>query len=208
MSGIVFHSFRMRNPSCLFPIGFLVSILFVASVNGQTTPRIITPRSKEGMDENCVYNNKYSESHRLGFYPLNVSDTIKLISFRYHKNDYPVQRGHLVYDSILEMKILTKTDINKLTDILYNYVSNRQGNIRSAKTCFEPRNAILFIDRVGHVREYALISFSCDQFETSSSQIEKWDPCHQKAEMILRLFMSAGIKYGTDLSMHNYPGED
>lgn len=208
MPGFDFHSFGVCKPSLLASTGFLLFILFSSAVNGQITSPINTPKSKVGMDQNCIYNNKYSESQRLGFYPLNVSDTIKLISFRYHKNDYPVQRGHIVNDSILEVRILNETSINKLTDILYNYVSNKQGNIRPDKSCFEPRNAILFIDRVGQVREYALISFSCDQFEISSNRIEKWDPCFQKSQMILRLFVSTGIKYGTDLAIHNYPGED
>jgi len=201
--GYIFHSFRICNPSYLFSIGFLVFVLFPAIVNGQ-----ITPKSKEGIDQNCVYNKKYSEIQRLSFYPLNISDTVKLISFRYHNNDYPVKKGHLVKDSILEIRVLNKKDIGRLTDILFNYTSDRKGNIRSTRSCFQPRNAILFIDRVGQVREYALISFSCDQFEISSNRIEKWDPCYQKSQMILRFFISAGIKYGTDLAMHNYPGED
>jgi hypothetical protein len=114
----------------------------------------------------------------------------------------------MVRDSILEIRVLKKADIDRLTDIIFNYPSTRQGNIRSTRSCFQPRNAILFIDKVGQVREYALISFSCDQFEISSNKIEKWDPCYQKSQMILRLFISEGIKYGTDLAMHNYPGED
>lgn len=187
MPGFIFHSFRICNTSNLISKGFLVLVLFPAIVNGQITP-------KKGIDQNCIYNNKYSESQRLGFYPLNISDTVILISFRYHNNDYPVKKGHMVRDSILEIRILNKTDIDRLTDILYNYTSNKQGNIRSTKSCFQPRNAILFIDRVGQVREYALISFSCDQFEISSNRIEKWDPCYQKSQMILRLFISAGIK--------------
>ena len=203
MPGFIFHSFRICKASCLFTIGFLVFVLFPVIVNGQ-----ITPKSKAGMDQNCVYNNKYSESQRLSFYPLNISDTVKLISFIYHINNYPVKKGHLVRDSILEIRVLNKTDIDRLTDILFNYTSNKQGNIRSTRSCFQPRNAILFIDRIGLVREYALISFSCDQYEISSNRIEKWDPCYQKSQMILRLFISAGVKYGTDLAIHNYPGED
>ena len=208
MPGFDFHSFRVCKHSCLDSTVLLLFILFSFTVNGQTTPPIHAPNSKVGMDQNCIYNNKYSESQRLGFYPLNISDTVKLISFRYHINDYPVQKGHLVKDSILEISVLNKTEINRLTNILYNYNSNRQGNIRSTRSCFQPRNAILFIDRVGQVREFALISFSCDQFELSSNRIEKWDACYQKSQMILGLFISAGIKYGTDLTKHNYPGED
>ncbi len=208
MHGFIFHSFRVCKPPCLDSIIFLLFILFSITVNGQTTSPINASKSKVGMDQNCIYNNKYSESQRLGFYPMNISDTVKIISFRYHINDYPVKKGHMVRDSILEIRILNKTDINRLTDILYNYTSNKQGNIRSGNSCFQPRNAILFIDRAGQVREFALISFSCDQYEISSNRIEKWDPCYQKAQMILRLFISAGIKYGTDLTMHNYPGED
>ena len=67
--------------------------------------------------------------------------------------------------------------------------------------CFYPRNAILFIDKTGKLREYLLLCFHCYRYESSSDNIMLWDPCNQKIEMIRRFFVSAGIKYGPDLKM-------
>jgi hypothetical protein len=144
-----------------------------------------------------------------------VSDTIILVSFRYHKNNYPINQHHISFDSIIEKRVLNKAEIGQLTDILYNNVAKKHGNIGSVNMCFFPRNAIpwsgiytiLFIDKTGQLREYVLLCFHCDRYEPSSDGIWLWDPCNQKLEMIHRFFISAGIKFGTDRSIQEYPGE-
>ena len=165
-------------------------------------------KPKGGVDENCIYRNKYTETERLKFYPFNVSDTIKLISFRYHNNNYPINKDHITIDSLVEEKTLSKEEVARLTDILYNNVPRRPGNIHAILECFEPRNAVLFIDKSGKLKEYMLICFHCRRFESSSSEkFGEWDICNQKSEMIRKFFVSAGMKFGTDLSISEYPGE-
>jgi hypothetical protein len=177
----------------------------VISIQAQS-PTGVPP--KGGFDDNCVYRNKYTESERLKFYPFNVADTIKLISFRYHDNNYPVNKEYIATDSLVEEKTLSKEEVALLTDILYNNVPKRPDNSHSFLDCFEPRNAVLFIDKSGKLKEYMLICFHCRRFESSSSEkFGEWDTCNQKSEMIRKLFVSAGVKFGTDLSISNYPGE-
>ena len=87
--------------------------LFVLTSNAQQNPiPILTPKG----DLNCRYINKYSEQKRLQFYPFNISDTIKLVSFRYHMDKSPIHKDSLVTDSLLEIKTLEPSEINKLTD--------------------------------------------------------------------------------------------
>jgi hypothetical protein len=162
-----------------------------------------TTKLKVRIDENCIYRNKYSETERLKFYPFNVADTIKLISFRYHDNNYPVDKEHIITDSLVEQKVLDREEVARLTDILYNNGPNKPGKSRSIVDCFEPRNAVLFIDKAGKLKEYMLICFHCRRIESfSSEKIGTWDDCDQKSEMIRQFFVAAGVKFGTDLTIN------
>jgi hypothetical protein len=184
-----------------------ISLVFGSLMNGFAQSPPGGPLNGE-FDKNCVYRNKYTESERLKFYPFNIADTIKLISFRYHSNNYPIGNGHINTDSLLEQKILNKEEVAGLTDFLYNIMPKRPGNIGTFSMCFWPRNAILFIDKSGKLKEYVLICFHCHRYESSSSgNFGNWDECYQKSEILRKFFVSAGIKFGTDLSIREYPGE-
>lgn len=121
-------------------------------------------------------------------YPFNISDTVKLVSFRYHNN-------------------------NQFTDVLYNNVTKNFGksnaiHIGSVSQCFDPRNAVLFIDKTGKLKAYVLICFHCRRFlQNPEKPGWNWDFCDQKFEMIRQFFISTGIRYGTDLSVNEFPGE-
>ena len=191
----------MRQLSLLiFSLGLLIS------GQGQSPPGALIKEPK-GTNENCIHKDKYSVSERLRFYPFNVADTIMLVSFRYHHNNYPVRKDYITTDSLIEQRVLSKTEVNQLTDIIYNTDAKKHGNIASVAECFEPRNAVLFIDKAGKLRAYMLICFHCRRYEPSSEDIGSWDNCNQKPEMIRRFFTSAGIKFGTDLAINGYPGE-
>jgi hypothetical protein len=77
-------------------------------------------------------------------YPFNESETIKLVSFRYHRHNYPFKNDSLITDSLIEQNTLNKTEVNSLTDIFYNNFYKRTSGIGSETMCFFPRNAILF----------------------------------------------------------------
>jgi hypothetical protein len=156
---------------------------------------------------NCFYKPKYSEVQRNQFYPFNIADTIKLISFRYHRHNYPIKGDTLLIDSLIEVKVLSKTEINKLTDILYNNFYKKQPNYGSITQCFFPRNAILFYDKTGHLKEYILICFKCSNHKESSDKIYFGSDCSQKMENLHQFFISSGIKFGTDKTIDLYPGE-
>jgi len=174
----------------------LTSLVVFRSVYGQGSPCAVI-RGTKGVDESCIYKRKYSEAERLKFYPFNLADTIMLVSFRYDHDIYPLDQHQFLYDSLIEKRVLSKTEIEQLTDILYNNVAKKHGNIGYLTQCFDPHNAILFIDKTGRLREYLLICFLCDRYEASSDQIELWDPCNEKIEMMRGFFVSTGIKYGT-----------
>jgi hypothetical protein len=114
---------------------------------------------------NCHYKSKYSVEERNGFYPFNSVDIVKLVSFRYQKNNNPVSQNQILVDSLIENKTLTTEEVSTLTDILYNNFYRKKPNYGSITQCFFPRNAILFLDKFGNLKDYILLCFHCDRHE-------------------------------------------
>ena len=183
----------------------VIFALFTSTSHAQE--KSITPFVSEG-DLNCRYIKKFNEEERLKFYPFNISDTVKLASFRFHTNSYPFHKDYVVIDSLIEFITLTQKEVNKLTDILYNNFYKQQPNYEVFSMCFFPRNAIVFIDSKGKIREHVNICFHCDNYGRSSDEISLGDNCEQKMEKLRKLFKSVGVKFGTDRTIDEYPGEN
>lgn len=141
------------------------------------------------------------------FYPFGAVDTVKLVSFRFHRNNYPIRRDSLLIDSLIEVKTLTKNQIIKLTDILYNNFYKASPNYGVSAQCFFPRNAILFIDRAGKLIEYINICFHCGNYGSSTDKIWLGDDCEQKMDKLRKFFVAAGLFFGTDPEIDQYAGE-
>jgi len=156
---------------------------------------------------NCLYNPKYSATQRTQFYPFNKADTIKLVSFRHQFKNYPITKDSVIVDSLIEIKVLTKPEIHKLTDILYNNFYKQKSNYGQFSTCYSPRNAILFYDKTGHVMENILLCFHCDSRHKSSQKVNYGSNCIQKMEKLRQFFIVLGLKFGTDKEIEKYPGE-
>lgn len=189
----------------------LLLILFVVgqfqSLTAQPTEKKIRLPKPKG-DLNCFYKPKYSATERNQFYPFIIADTIKIISFRHHRHNYPIKSDTLIIDSLTEIKALTKSEINSLTDILYNNFYKKRPNYGSLTQCFFPRNAILFFDKSGKLKESILLCFHCDRHQVSSDNINFGSDCTQKMEMLRQFFVSSGLKFGTDKTIELYPGEN
>ncbi|QEC68223.1 hypothetical protein FRZ67_13280 [Panacibacter ginsenosidivorans] len=187
----------------------LLTLLFVNAFPsaGQPTKDKQQKIQKLKGDLNCVYKPKYSETQRNQFYPFNIADTIKLVSFRYHNHNYPIKKDTLIADSLIEIKSLTKDEVNVLTDILYNNFYKQNPNYGELTQCYFPRNAILFFDKSGKLKEYILICFHCNRHEESSDSVVFGSECTQKIEKLRQFFVSTGLKFGTDNNINIYEGE-
>lgn len=195
-----------------YTVLILLTVGLVTTCQSQS-PLGAHPKKPKGLDENCIYSGEYTQEQRMKLYPFSIADTVKLVSFRYHDNSCPVKNDSVIIDSLIEQVLLTKSQINQFTDILYNNTVKNYGDpkavhIASINECNLPRNAILFIDKIGKLRAYVLICFHCKRFEPSLEQ-ESWygSFCDQKFEMIRQFFISTRISYGTDLTINEYPGE-
>ena len=179
------------------------NFIFVSGQNKSDIEKV--PKLKG--DLSCTYISKYSSTKRLHFYPFNVSDSIKLVSFRHHKHDYPIKGDSLVLDSIVEIVTLSSKDIDKLTDILYNNFYKSKPDYGVFNQCFYPRNAIIFYNKAGRIKENILICFHCYRLEKGSDKINTGDDCSEKIEKLRLFFISKGMNFGTNLKIGLYPGE-
>ncbi|MBV8390864.1 MAG: hypothetical protein JO080_13760 [Mucilaginibacter sp.] len=196
------------------------------SVNKRNLPDFEEFRKKhKPYFDDCAFTNKYSIKQRLTRYPF--SKAVKIIAVSYPTN-YPkadielddpnhindsllkmridtlskeglhVKNGDLNYSSIREIKILNKTQINKLTDIIYNTdYKVKVFNVTERGMCFDPRNALVFFDKDGKVFDYLEICFECLNAESKSDKITVGTLCTQKYEILRKYLISLGIKYGT-----------
>jgi hypothetical protein len=186
-------------------VRLVLVLLFFGHVQ-YVTSQVTSKPSKHRGNLNCFYQEKYSAAERNNFYPFNV-DTIKLVSFRYHESNYPVRGDTILIDSLIDIKTLTKAERNELTDILYNNFYRRDPNYGISNQCFIPRNAILFLDKYGHLSNYILLCFHCDTHQESSKKINFGDECLQKMEKLRQFFITTGVKFGTDITVQMYSGE-
>ncbi|RKR80860.1 hypothetical protein BDD43_0997 [Mucilaginibacter gracilis] len=169
----------------------------------------------------CVHRNTYSAVQRLKFYPFNKATKVELVSFigmsarnvlvyvydvdsaeqeplkkiKYWK--YPFDDYKADTSQFIESKLLDKVQINKLTDILYN-IGERKANKYpyAGYKCYEPRNAIVFINAEGKIFAYIEICFECKQIKIRPEKMKIGDFCDDKISIFKTYFASAGILYG------------
>lgn len=154
----------------------------------------------------CLNSNRYNTKQRRTFVPFNTASSIKIIS---RESDSiiitPLSVNHFYVDNSLvkESKDLTAAGIDSLTDILYNVgytpVKLPFKLIDPGRNCYNPRNAILFLNAAGEVTHYIEYCFECERYFLSSSKIKNTEYCEQKFEMLKQFFLKQGIQYGTIL---------
>jgi hypothetical protein len=183
----------------------LLSCLLYIAVSAQKTHpklRLSTPAEEKIAERNneCVHRNTYTTSQRNKFYPFSTATQIRFVSFhettRRVIDHLPIKYGSVDYSKLLEIKTLNKQQRDELTDILYN-VKERNAN-RSVYEggCYEPHNAILFVDKRGHTFAFIEICFHCLRFRQSSRKFRLAEFCEGKYDLIKKCFESAGIKIG------------
>ncbi|TPD66871.1 hypothetical protein [Flavobacterium microcysteis] len=156
----------------------------------------------------CVRKTKINLQQRLANYPYNQTSQIKLIAYQ-NKGEAGVgeeiqkylnasvgKKAAAIESQFDEIKSLNFDQIEKLTDIIYNYGYKANPDFLSAVKCYMPRNAILFYDNTNHLIAFIELCFECRNYRTNDSKITLGDDCTQKLSMIKDLFNQNGIKYG------------
>ena len=168
----------------------------------------------------CVFTHKYSITQRLKKYPFSRAAKILAISYNgglppnvdviigedttKKKKTKPygllIHNGALDTSSVFELKKLTPKQVIRLTNMMFNTDIKVHYNINDyadpGYSCFQPRNAFLFIDTNGKVFDYVEICFECKKTESKSDKIHI-DNCNQSLDMTKKFLTDLGIKFGT-----------
>jgi hypothetical protein len=182
----------------------------------------IQKRHKDYFDD-CTFTKKYSIQQRLKKYPFFKASGIVAVSYHaeepepntYINNDgkrvsldsawvrplagLHIKNGKIDTKTLTEFAALNKQQINALTNIIYNTDYRIKDEIAgfSQGACFEPRNALIFLDRNGKAFDYIEICFECHNAKSLSQQIGIGTLCNQKYDLLKKYFISLGIKTGT-----------
>lgn len=198
----------------------IATFLLIQITFGQKTtatkPKIrhATEKEQEFNDRSndCIKHTTRSFTERLKNYPFNIAAQIQLVSFKHntaddkfdgYKDSLPRNNDTICYSKLNEIRNLTYTQVDKLTDVLYNYGYRREINDTNliytdiSLQCYNPRNAILFLDSLGKVFEFIEICFECDKTKESSDKVNLGVSCNQKLGLIKRFFIEIGVDYGT-----------
>ena len=187
-------------------------ILGIVNVNAQSKSLPIPPGpptdqllDSDRVNHECEYLNKYSVEQRNLFYPFNVSNRIKLVSFAekadkngfaYSNGRLPLKRKKLIYSDLLEIKTLDESQVDSLTDILYNNVYRGDIFTLTQTGRYNPKNAIIFTNENGAMIAFIEICFECQGYRTSSKKVITGDFCNQKYELLKAFFQKTGIEFG------------
>jgi hypothetical protein len=196
---------------------FINVLLWVENSIGQTNNLVRPPHQPissefEEINTNCTRRANKSFSERLKHYPFNLTTEVRLVSFKdnidtingqieYGRDSLPRMNDTICYSKLYEIKKLTFAEVDRLTDIFYNYGipyhrPSGKFHIGSMIQCYNPRNAILFMNKDGKAFEFIEICFECERTKESSEKISLGQMCDQKLEMIKDIFKKAGIEYG------------
>lgn len=192
---------------------FIFFFTLIHTVNGQKNsfvkarPRTWTQKAmdEEERNHNCIKKKYTSLTSRLKRYPFNVSSKIQFASFEgdfylldkeiIQQDSFPRINDRKLYSKLTEVKTLTYLEVDKLTDIFYNYGFRGSIHVNIETACYNPRNAILFLDNNGEIVDFIEICFECHKARASSDKISLGDMCDQKLNMLFDLFKKVGIEY-------------
>jgi hypothetical protein len=187
---------------------FCSLITFGQKQKEPSPPKAMTKHMQAIEDKNheCVHTTKYSLQQRLTFYPFNHAAQIILVSFdnkpdsngliEIGSNKLPMIANTIDYSKLDEIKTITNQQIDTLTGILYN--NGYRGRIMIiSESCYNPRNAILFIDSIGRTFAFIELCFECGGHRESSDKVQTGEFCNEKYDLLKNFFKSSGIEIGT-----------
>ena len=156
---------------------------------------------------NCVRSKRVNFKNRLKMFPLDNTTYIKVVAHR-TKNGMIGAELQKYLDSIkigedtINLKEfdehinLNLSQIEKLSDVIFNYSHKGKEYAMSDTMCYQPRNAIIFLDNNNKVLGFIEICFGCNHLRTSDKRIDIGDYCEQKYDLIKNIFRECGIRYG------------
>lgn len=176
----------------------------------------------------CGYFGKKTVAERNKTFPFSEAKKIILVGFPSPRGIYEDKNGNQIpVDSldfskskikevvalpsgiqkyiVTEKVELNESQINELSNLLLNYTLNRKPKTVFAVNCYEPRNAILFLDENDKIISYIEVCFECNQFYqmpketiTDFNILCKVEECSHMIGFFKDFFKKAGIKQGVE----------
>ncbi|HJW15781.1 MAG TPA: hypothetical protein VJ499_01595, partial [Flavisolibacter sp.] len=139
---------------------------------------------------------------RLKIYPFSKASKVQLVSFKKPGSivmggHIPLKKGIVNNTKLNEIITLNKIQVDSLKSLLYNVGYRGVFFTEVDIKCYNPRNAIVFVDESGKGFEYIELCFECMKNMLSSKKVNAGDFCEQKYELLENYFKEAGIRYGT-----------
>ncbi|HEY9196848.1 MAG TPA: hypothetical protein VIM77_11305 [Mucilaginibacter sp.] len=172
--------------------------------------------------DNCLFTGRYTLAQRLKTYPYSKASKIMAVAYfgggepnreiridtperklsyeeTQHYKGLVIENQQLDYSTLMGAKILNKTQIEELTNIVFNYEYSGMKNYPSTgfAVCFDPRNSIIFFDKDGKIFDHLDICFACHRYDSQSRKLGIGTECTQKFDMPAKFFIKSGVPYGT-----------
>jgi len=191
-------------------IVIIFSLLISINAFGQLSKKIKPPAESDVKSNKFGRISNISLSTRIKKYPFNKAVQIQLVSFEdptgggqrdttkkiiYNPN-MPESYFAVCINPFKEIKKLNFVQMDKLTDILFNYGPLGENHISRIGKCYSPQNAILFLDENEKVFDFIEICFHCLHMYSFSKKLDVESECDHTINMIREFFKVSGIKYG------------
>ncbi len=150
----------------------------------------------EKENHNCARFNPISFADRMKMFPFSDAAKIQFVSF--DGFSIPKSGNDIDTSQLKEIRTLTQTNIDSLSDIIYNVGFSGSILLIEEVQCFVPVNAILFNDLSGKTFAYIEVCFACQNYISLPDYIGLGDICNQKFDLLKRLFSRVGIRHGLD----------
>ncbi|SHG80514.1 hypothetical protein SAMN04488109_1925 [Chryseolinea serpens] len=168
---------------------WIAAVFLVANCFGQDKMKR-AERKDDPDNYRCYYRPKFSAKERMKNYPFNVAAQVVLTSYEL---DFMAKKEGT---PDLERIVLSKIQIDSLTDLLFNNFYKGEIWRIEGVGCFQPRNAIVFVDAAGKEFERADVCFECLNYHTGPTEFKFGDDCKYKMSLLDPFFASCGIKIG------------
>lgn len=191
-------------------MGFLKIILIILFLSINSYSQTKTNKYDKEIEKlNCKKKSSINLKKRLENYPFYQTSQIKFVSYKQKEegkigDDLRIyldllyaKKDSLIENKFDEIRILNLSQIEKLTNIIYNFGYKSTPKISEGLKCYMPRNAILFYDNENKLIGFIEVCFECKNYRTTDKRITLGEECTQKFDMLKEFFVECGIKFGT-----------
>ena len=186
----------------LYNVIFILLLTVISGCKSTITNKPLPPPTEKDFhaDQKCYHNGKLTDSERRSIYPFDKAVSMEVISFDSKLGRAPIDQDTIVHAKTREAVVLSTNEINRLSDILYNYNYSKETNFFSETTvgCYYPRHAIVFLDKSEKVISYIELCLECSQVKTSLPKESTGQFCEGKYDLLRAYFVSIGIRYFGD----------